>query len=474
MLLDLENPDIPRQLDADLCIIGSGAAGIAMARRLMGTGVDVLVLEAGGLAYDTDSQQIYNGMVKGVGYPVASSRLRFFGGTTNHWEGWCGMLRPVDFTARSWVPGSGWPITFDTLEPYYRSACQFLELGPFDFDTRVGKPPAKSTTPRGAPYFDSFNIRPSPVPRLAITHKEPLTKAPNIRILLHANVLPIAAEAGAVRQITVSTLDHRTATVRAKAFVLACGGLENARLLLASGNLANSSDRLGRCFMDHMFSTFAGVVVPPPDLEEPVAYAGRLGLPPFVGLRTSPAAQEELGLLACSVGVNPAPIPDSLKPPGPRGIRTAFPILIHGECTARAESRITLTPEFKDRFGVPRLALNWVVDDLTQRSVRETVLRYAAMLTRAGLGRTYVPPEKSELDWPFALYPPCHPAGTTRMSADPGQGVVDANCRTHDISNLYVVGGSVFPTIGHMNPTMTIIAMAFRLADHLQSVLATR
>ncbi len=474
MLLDLENPETPLRYDADLCIIGSGAAGITMARRLAGSGLDVLVLEAGGLSFEPASQDIYNGVTRAVNYPIVGSRLRYFGGTTNHWAGWCGMLRPVDFTRRAWIPHSGWPITFSDLEPYYAKACEFLELGEFDFERYTGKTPAASVTPRGVDFFDSFNIRPTPSPRLGITQKALLAGAANVRVLLHANVLPISTEGGLVREITVSTMQDRTATVRAKAYVIACGGLENPRLLLASDNLANSSGAVGRYFMDHMFSTFAGVIVPPPDLEDPARYAEHLGLPQFVGFRISAQAQEELGLLACSLGVDPTPIPDSLKPPGPRGTRIAFPILLHGENTPNPESRITLTPEFRDRFGVPRISLRWLVDDLTQHTVQETVLRYAAMMTRAGLGRAYVPPEKSELDWPFGLYPPCHPAGTTRMSDDPKAGVVNRDCRTHDVPNLYVVGGSVFPTNGHMNPTMTIIALSFRLADHFLSTLKSR
>lgn len=471
MLLDLANQDSPSRYEADLCIIGSGAAGITLATRLAGSGVDVLVVEGGGIDFEPASQAIYEGNPTAVYYPIVGSRLRRFGGTTNHWEGWCGMLRPFDFTQRAWIPGSGWPIRYSDVEPYYRLACSFLKLGEFDFEKYTGKPPASARTPKGADFFESFNIRPTPVPRLAQTQRQALEAASNVRVLLHASVLPIHADNGEIRELAVSTLDGKQATVRAKAFVLACGGLENSRILLASGNLANSSGMVGRCFMDHMFSTFAAVIVPPPGLEDGTEFFSRLNTPPLVGLAISEEAQAELGLLTCSIGVMPSPIPDSLKPPGPRGVQTAYPIMIHGECAPNPESRITLSPDQKDRFGVPRISLNWIVNDLTQRTVRETVLHYTAMLTRAGLGRAYVPPIKSELDWPFGLYPPCHPAGTTRMSDDPRHGVVNQDLRTHDIRNFYICSGSVFPTVGHMNPTMTIVALAYRLADHLKSVL---
>ncbi|MCC6425558.1 MAG: GMC family oxidoreductase [Phycisphaerales bacterium] len=475
MLLDLESADSPQRYDADLCIIGAGAAGITMSRRLIGSGLDVLVLEAGGFEFEPATQDLYNGAVRGLYYSVVGSRLRRFGGTTNHWEGWCGPLPQTDLSPRAWVPRSGWPIGYGDLEPYYRLACEVLELGEYDFDTFGDiKPPAPSVTPKGAPFFESFGIRPTPVPRLGATHRGMLTEAGNVRVLLHANVLPIAVEGGQVRQITVSTLGKRQATVRAKVFVLACGGLENARMLLASGNLANSSDAVGRHFMDHTFSTFAGVVVPPNEYSDSPTYRAREGIPPYSGLRVSPEAEKELEIMACSIGVIPHAIPDSLKPPGPRGIEIGFPMMIHGECTPLPESRVTLTPEIRDAMGTPRLMLDWRVDEMTQRTVRETVLRYSGMITRAGLGRVYIPQEQSELEWPFALYAPCHPAGTTRMSSDPKLGVVNADCRTHDVPNLYVVGNSVFSTISHMNPTMTIVALSFRLADHLQVALGKK
>lgn len=473
MLADLEQPGAEQAYDADLCIIGSGAAGITLAREFAGSGHSVIVLEAGGLTFDPATQNSYAGTILERWFNLEGSRLRYFGGTTNHWEGWCGPLRPFDFLKRDWVPESGWPIGYDDLRPYYKKACGYLQLGEFDYEAVAAtvKAPARSQTPGGVDFFEGFNIRPTPVPRLGQTQREMLERAENVRILMHANVQPMSAEGRRLGEVTVKTNEGRTAQVRARHFVLACGGLENARLLLASGGLANSSGCVGRYFKEHTFSTFAGVMVPPPELEERQAYLDKLAIPAFTGLAVSTAAQEEMKLLGCSIGVSLTPIPDSLRPPGPRGPKVAFPILIHGENTSDANSRVTLSATEKDRFGIPRIELRWIVDEQTQRAVRETVLRYGAMLNRAGLGRCYVPPEKSEVDWPFGLYAPCHPAGTTRMSSDPRTGVVDGDCRSHDIENLYIVGGSTFPTNGFMNPTMTIVAMAFRLADHLKSVM---
>jgi choline dehydrogenase-like flavoprotein len=478
MLLDLENPDSPLSFDADLCIIGSGAAGVTMGRELAGTGLDVLILEAGGTSFDPVTQDAYVGKNTERTFFLDTSRLRYFGGTTNHWEGWCAPLRPFDFTRRDWIPESGWPITYDDLKPYYQKACDLLELGPLDFERVASevRQPAKSLTPSGADFFEGFNIRPTPVPRLGQTQRERLEQAANVRVLMHANLQPITAQGRVIREVTVKTNEGKAATVRAKVFVLACGGIENARILLASGDassggLANSSGAVGKYFKEHTFSTFAGVVVPPSELEDNELYREKLGMPAFTGLAVSTQAQAEMKLMGCSVGLSLTPIPDSLKPPGPRGPKIARPILMHGENSSSQWSRVTLSPNEKDRFGIPRVELRWIIDEETQRVVQETVLRYAAMLARAGLGRCYIPTGPSEVKWPFGLYPPCHPAGTTRMTTDPTTGVVNGDCRTHDLDNLYIVGGSTFPTNGFMNPTMTIVAMAFRLAEHLKTTL---
>lgn len=474
MILDLENPDTPDRFDADVCIIGTGAAGISMAMRLAGSGLDVVILEAGGMMFEEESHEIYNGQATGMNYAIELSRMRYFGGSTNHWSGWCGPLDVEDFQPRPWVPTPGWPITRRVLDPYYREACEFLELGTYVFDRRPAEPPAPSFTPRGAPFFEAYSIRQCPNLRLGYVHREAIEAMGHVRVVIHANVQPIEADGRLVREVKASTMAGRLATVRAKVFVVACGGLENTRVLLASGNLANSSGLVGVGFMDHIFSMFAGLVIPIPEFADRERFRDRLGLPRLVSLKISFEAQREMGLLSCSVGADPNAVPDRQKNQGPAGAGTMYPIFIHGEQPALPESRVGLDPAAKDRFGIPRIVVHRRVDDLTQNTVREILLRYGAMLTRMGIGRVFIPTMRTELEWPFWVWPAFHPSGTTRMSDDPRTGVVNRDGRAHDIENLYIAGSSVFPAIGHMNPTMTIVAMAFRLADHLKEVVPRR
>src|SRR5690606_13747401 len=123
------------ELRADVCIVGGGAAGITLARELIGQPFDVCLLESGGLELDVPTQMLCRGASVGVPYlPLEATRLRYFGGTTNHWGGASRPLDAIDFERRDWVPESGWPFGRAQLEPYYRRAQPLLELGPFAYE----------------------------------------------------------------------------------------------------------------------------------------------------------------------------------------------------------------------------------------------------------------------------------------------------------------------------------------------------
>ena len=115
----------------DVCVVGAGPAGITLARRLAGDGLDVALMEGGGLEPEPRSQALYEGELVGLPYyPLDAARLRYFGGTSNHWAGWCRALRPPDFEARPGVPMSGWPISAADLAPYSAETDGILGLGP--------------------------------------------------------------------------------------------------------------------------------------------------------------------------------------------------------------------------------------------------------------------------------------------------------------------------------------------------------
>jgi choline dehydrogenase-like flavoprotein len=138
MFLDLRQIPDGTALEADLCIVGAGAAGITIARQFIGRPITVLVVESGGLEPDEATQALYQGAIVGQPYfDLDVTRLRYFGGSTNHWGGWCAPLHDIDFEARDWVPHSGWPIARHDLEPYYAAAQLLVEIGPPTYDPLV-------------------------------------------------------------------------------------------------------------------------------------------------------------------------------------------------------------------------------------------------------------------------------------------------------------------------------------------------
>jgi hypothetical protein len=193
MLIDTRKDFEKTVLQADLCIIGAGAAGISIARSFANGPVRVCLLESGGLDIDADTQALYEGENVGLDYfALDATRLRFLGGSTNHWGGMCGPLWPIDFEDRDWVAMSGWPFDFEHLEPYYRSAQDVCELGPFDYGMEWLEDTLEARRlPLETLGFLSFPKQYSPPTKIGERYREELDTAPNVAILLYANVLRI-------------------------------------------------------------------------------------------------------------------------------------------------------------------------------------------------------------------------------------------------------------------------------------------
>ncbi len=189
MFFDFRELEAERDIEADLCIIGAGAAGITLARSLIGSKIQVCLLESGGFEFDEDIQALYEGDdVGSPGTGPTGCRLRYFGGTTNHWTGWCGPLGDLDFELRPWVSQSGWPISKKDLDPYYVAAQKVCELDAYRYDLE-----AFSDKTRSFPVFDKAKIamgfwQLSPPTRFGSAYREELEKAENVRVYLYANV----------------------------------------------------------------------------------------------------------------------------------------------------------------------------------------------------------------------------------------------------------------------------------------------
>ncbi|MFC1777393.1 FAD-dependent oxidoreductase, partial [Pseudomonadota bacterium] len=255
MLIDLEKSASDLLLETEVCIVGAGAAGVALARDLTKAGREVCLLEGGGMDYEANTQALFEGRNVGMEYyDLDHSRLRFFGGTTNIWGGRSIPLDPIDFEKRDWVPHSGWPITLDDLQKYYRIAHDSLELGEYDYEAdnwkKLGLNPLDFDPQKIATRFWRFDHF---AERFNSQRSEDLVKAQNIQVVLHANTVGLQAtdNASGISRVDATSMDGRKLQVKAKHYVLACGAIENARLLLASNNvetngLGNQYDQLGR------------------------------------------------------------------------------------------------------------------------------------------------------------------------------------------------------------------------------------
>jgi len=503
-------------IEADICIIGGGAAGITVAREFIGTPHKVILLEGGGMEIDAATQDLYRGTNVGRSYyDLDACRLRYFGGSTNHWGGWCHPLSPIDFRKRPWIPHSGWPIDYDDLAPFYGRAGKVVQLPHSRFDEAHLLRTHPDT--RAFP-FDPAVLHPecyqfSPPTRFGEVYGPALKKAPNISVVLNANVVAIERDpdGSAIRSVRYATLGGKRRAVRAKTFILATGGIENARMLLAS-NIGNDHDLVGRFFMDHP-EPIGGMVmlIDPRDprwvpfvQSHPERADDRAPLG-CVGISVARQAQERINnvrvgfhylpvmhsegmtalqqLLAreetttalpqASVGENLLHIVSDVEGLSREAIDRVShgkPMLqmieveVYGQQAPNPDSRVTLGDE-RDALGVPRLKMDWRLSDFDRHSADRTLRLLAQELGRIGLGRMKL----AFKDWDPDFYYGNHHMGTTRMSDDPRTGVVDADCRVHGVPNLYVAGSSVFTTSGNATPTLTIVALALRLADHLKA-----
>ena len=249
----------PVDVEVDLCIIGAGPAGISIARTFIGTSTSVCVVESGGLDAEQVNQELYEGTSIGaVAFDPTISRMRIFGGTGKQWGGGCIPLSTLDLGQRDWVPHSGWPLSYAELEPYYARARTFCRIDSHDFaDGSFLTRPARPPVPFDSRKLVNQIFVSNPV-RFGETYAPELKRAENIKVLLHANLLELQPSpcGSFVRQARIRSLGGHDGVVRARHYVLACGGIENARLLLLSNSVApnglgNDRDLVGRFFMDH-------------------------------------------------------------------------------------------------------------------------------------------------------------------------------------------------------------------------------
>lgn len=551
MFIDLNDLEEGATLDADVCIVGAGAAGIATALEFIGSPMQVLVLESGGMKAEKATQSLYEGSVADEHLHTLPHRYRErrFGGTTTNWGGRCMPLDPIDFEKRDYMPHSGWPIDRSALDEFYPKANALLEAGEFNYSAKASfKKPLRPVINNF--QSDDFTLdgleRFSCPTNLGTRHHDKLEAAKNIRVLLHANLtaIDLTESGGHVTGLQVRSLTGRSVTVRPKQVVLATGGLETTRILLASAagpkggpGIGNRNDLVGRFYMCHLAGTIGALKVKEPhknifhgyDVSHEGIYCRRrivlteaaqrrLRVGNFIGRihhpRITDPAHKTPVLSALQLGKILIPYEYSKRlhdtgdagfgfyfrhamnvASGPHEVagfawhmfrdrymaERKFPSIIvesrageysldfHAEQEPNPDSRLTLTSD-RDALGIPRLHVDWRYTAGDVNTVSRALGAFNDAVHNGNIGQFDYDPKDVETEVTrYGAYGGHH-IGTTRMGTDPSASVVDPNCRVHDVDNLHIASAAVFPTSSQANPTLTVVALAMRLATRLKTI----
>lgn len=515
MIRDLLNEKPSPDYRPQICVVGAGAAGICLAVELARRGKSVMVLEAGGRDVEDAAQEPYRSEVVGhVHRGIHSGRFRAHGGTTTRWGGQIYELNREDFAQRDWIPASGWPITYEELEPFYERALQFEGLG----DVLRSDSEVWSLLKLREPSFQSLQpylTRWCPEPNFARLHARALESAENLQVWLHANVTELVLDDGTVRAIRVRTQQGTEVLVHADEFVFCMGTIECVRFFLQprDGELPwNRSSLLGRHFQDHVDANAARVL--PRDRKRFAELFDNVFLRGFKyhpKLRLAPEVQRSAGVLNCAATMSFASDIDEalattkstakhlirgrfgeLKAGDVIGLALHGPLLVrqaaryalrhrvynpasseirlrvHCEQPPDGESSITLSSE-RDSLGLLRARLDWRISNLEL----ETIRTFATTAVRSLSDIAEIEPDDALVRGDAAFLNLCddsnHHMGGMRMNSSPALGVVTPELRLHGTRNVYVCSGAVFPTSGFSNPTHTTLALAMRLADQLAS-----
>jgi len=506
-------------LVSDLCIVGGGAAGISIALQMANTGVSVVLLESGDFYPKTSTQTLAQGSSVGLPYfSLDACRPRCLGGTTSLWGGWCRPLDAVDFERHDWVAHSGWPFSRDHLDSAYRGAQKICGLDPLDFDQKTWQSDniqglfAKNS---GAFEDAGFQIAAT---RFGETYRAQLQKTRDLRVFLNANVLDLQTneQGSIVTGGRVATLAGNLFSARAKCFAIAAGGIENARLLLLSRNLrglGNHHDIAGRYFADHLHVSLGTVegcesmsfyanhkvggvalkgavslsarlrrsnqllgfavtfhnIDDPHDVLRPTEHAGYKSLLNLIRTPIQHQRPTEFIKHSRNIVMDLGDTLEMIQTRVRKPKRRQLMVGCRAEQTPNPESRVTLDLQ-KDRFGMPRARLDWRVTKQDSDSLHSAQLLLQSELSRRSV-RMNLPPRSEEAETNCGVQAGAHHMGTTRMHDNPKLGVVDASCRVHGVKNLYIAGGSVFPTTGWAPPTLTVVALSIRVAASIRELL---
>ncbi|MEO1606424.1 MAG: GMC family oxidoreductase [Pseudomonadota bacterium] len=525
MIIDGRKTDDVPDTAYDVVIVGAGPAGISLAHELRDTGLRIALLESGGREFDGDVQALNDGRLEGnENYDLGGSRLRFLGGTSNHWGGQCTPLDPLDFERAP--PGySGWPMRYEEMVPYWQRAHAYCDVGAYRYDPSELAPddPDLWLMP-DAPELDTVVLRQSTPTRFGEKYHDMLAASETVHLWLWATAVAVSTAPGASEEtVTIRRFDGSDLRFTARAVVLAGGAIEATRLLQWS-NAENGTSAggalLGRCYMDHLaggvgFLHFDkkvgekiywnGIGTYPDEgvdlhfglrLSAEVLAAENLSNAIFHAIpvsgdrasrqrsrRATDAYRSMHSLARWALGrsesqFDPAEayctltenvddfVVDSAVKMVSSGTYSQALIRFEAEERPGPNSFVALDPDARDALGVPRPVLTWAPSEDDIDDVRRAAVLLGRIAGANGVGRVELENHDDKPYWNVATA--WHQLGTMRMAASPTAGVTDPDGRVHGAGALYVASGATFPTGGRANPTLTIVALAIRLGDHLK------
>ena len=452
-----------------VAIFGSGPAGITIALELEKKNIKCLLIEAGGEDFSEASQEFYKGKVVGDQFvSLSESRLRQLGGTSGHWGGTSKPFEEHTFAS--------WPIKLNDLKPYSRKACKILNI-----NHQFRKAPLSN-------FFNQVEFQYSGV-KFADKYKKHIKNSNNIMLVLNTQLSHFVGDDNKTRY-ALCVSNKTIKKVRAKYFILACGGVENSRLLLwtkvKNPKFLDDNLPIGKYWMTHSHTLGGRGIISRKKLKEEMKNKF-LGYGNFMHFSATKELMDRKKILSASMYMltqnvfkkdkilDEEIIKDVLCIAPGYGKKIAnmdfvsdikcgnIALLLEEEAI---ENNKIILDEDKDTFGIPKVKLFYKQTELSIKTAKLFMEEFANLCRKNDLGRIAIKDSIYNLE-KLELLEGYHQMGGTRMGTDKKNSVVNKDLKVHDINNLYISGSSNFVTGGYTNPTFTIIQLAIRLAEKI-------
>tara|TARA_X000000950_G_C13826058_1_gene624089 strand:- start:57 stop:1475 length:1419 start_codon:yes stop_codon:yes gene_type:complete len=452
----------------EFVIIGSGVAGISLAIELEKLNKKILLIEAGEKEFSENSQDFYKGTVLGDKYyNLKDARLRMFGGSSNHWAGWCKSLDDYDFNNKNYI-NNKWAIDSTDLVKFEKKAEKILELDKKKKDINLSE------------NFKQVFFQNSPPVNFNTKYLKKIIESKNIFLLLDTTIYNFQLNQNTIISAEGFFKDKTKCSFNGKNFFLCCGGIENSRILLYSNKLNNNNlvfnnKILGTHWMEHPHGWVGMAIMDTKKLGlKEITYKNQDVS--FIAPRKSFLDKNKL-LNSCFRFFKGdknnfkkellLSLPSSLKILFKKHTFHAYSIYCASEQLPSINNKISLSNK-TDQFSLPRAQLEWRKNQLDLKTIKEPLVSLGKYFVDNNIGRIQLNDKLAKNEFPNSDLGGYHHMGGTRMAIDPNKGVVDKNLKVFGKKNFFILGSSVFPSGGHANPTYTITLLSLRLADYIK------